>query len=206
MASSAILSRPPREKGPVGPGASPAAVSRASRGAGVVYDASAVSRILGLLCECGDPALEAPSGEIVVYYGGWDLRTLRACPAGQQHMWQRQGRCEECGTAAQTGYYRLPLPGSGRNARDGKAGHPRTDEESHRPALVAVAATALLVHLAEDGAAVLQGDACRSAEPLLIVGRTGLWVFGGRVYVCGYWGDRRDSHVCLLRKGLCHVP
>src|ERR1700676_483675 len=55
-----------------------------------VYDAAAMSRILGLPCETDEPVPEALDGEIVLWYGGWTLQQLRFSNAGKSRMWQDQ--------------------------------------------------------------------------------------------------------------------
>src|SRR5262245_56743275 len=60
----------------------PGAPPTASKGGGLIYDAAAVSRILGIPAECPDPVPPAAAGEVVIYSGGWNLRTLRTSAAG----------------------------------------------------------------------------------------------------------------------------
>src|SRR5262249_406217 len=77
---------------------------------GLLYDAAAVSRILGRPSKSRDPVPKAVDGEIVVYYGGWDLKQLSGSPAGEKRMWQDQDWYEKYGWKAEPGYYRLLLP------------------------------------------------------------------------------------------------
>ena len=74
-------------------------------GAHLVYDAAAVSRILGIPVKCSDPVPQAADGEIVVYYGGWNLKQLRVSPAGKSCMWQNQDWYEKYRWKAEPGYY-----------------------------------------------------------------------------------------------------
>jgi hypothetical protein len=161
---------------------------------GIVYDAAAMSRILGLTCECSDPVPEAAEGEIVIYYGGWDLPTLRKSPAGQKRMWH-QNWYDKKGWEAEPGYYRVLLRVPDSNDRDWSehVNHLRTVNEALQPAPVTVAATALLVHLTETGNDLLKNDWSRCAEALPDDCRPNLTVSKGRVVVSYDWDvNRRD--------------
>ncbi|OGJ62656.1 hypothetical protein A3D12_03780 [Candidatus Peribacteria bacterium RIFCSPHIGHO2_02_FULL_55_24] len=142
-------------------------VGCAQKQPGIVYDAAAVSRILGLPCESSDPVPQAEAGEIIIYYGGWDLKTLCLSPGGKKRMWQDQddwyGKYE---WKAESGYYRLllPVPNSNRRTWDEQLRHLARIDTAWKPAPVCVAATALLIHLTETGNDLLEDNWCRSAR------------------------------------------
>jgi hypothetical protein len=166
---------------------------------GVVYDACAVSRILGIACEYRDPVPKAADGEIVIYYGGWDLPTLRKSPAGKNRMWQDQNWYDDKGWKAEPGYYRINLriPDSNRRNWPEQVSHLKTVDAALQPAPVTVAATALLVHLTETGNDLLKTDYCRCVESLPGDDRAALYVNVGRVYVFCFWDDHRHDHLWL---------
>jgi hypothetical protein len=165
----------------------------------IVYDAAAVSRILGIPCECSDPVPEAADGLIVIYYGGWDLKTLRDCVAGKKFMWQNQQWYDDKEWNAESGYYQVNLrvTDSNRKSCDEQVAHLRTIDEAFQPAPVTVAVTALLVHLMETGNDLLQKDWCRCSEPLPSDSRANLTVDHRRVRVDRYWGGFRYDNLWL---------
>lgn len=169
----------------------PGAPVIATKGTGLVYDVAAMARILGLPCECSDPVPQAADGEIVVYYGGWDLKTLRLSPAGKKRMWQDQDWYEKYGWKAEPGYYRLflPVPNSNRKNWSDQLRHLASIDTAWQPAPVCVANTALLVHLTETGNDLLRSDWCRCAEALPGDNYAVLTVYDGRVDVDDYWDD-----------------
>lgn len=174
----------------------PGAPKPVSTGIGIVYDAVAMSRILGITCECKDPVPEAADGEVVIYYGGWDLPTLRKSAAGQKRMWQDQNWYDDKGWKVEPGYYRvlLRVPDSNRRNWNEQVNHLKTVDEAWQPAPVTVAATALLVHLTETGNDLLRNDWCRCAEPLPCDDHAALTVDHGRVLVYDRrWDGRRDD-------------
>lgn len=160
---------------------------------GLVYDAAAMSRILGFPAECSDPVPEAAEDEIVIYYGGWDLKTLRNSPAGQARMCQND-RYDGRQRSTDPAYYNvlLPVPASNGEEWSGQVILLRTAHEGWQPAPVCVAATALLVHLTETGNNVLKDASYRCAETVLGNGRVILAVRDGRVdlYDDADWPDR----------------
>lgn len=155
---------------------------------GIVYDSQAVSRVLGLPCECNDAPPQADDGEVIIY-SKWGLPPLRASTAGKKRMAQNQSWYDDMGLKANPGYYRvlLRVPYTRDN---GWKGWGLQMEELKRignewqPAPIAVATTALLVHLTETGIDLLQNDWCRCAEPSGQKERLALTVFKGRVEVC----------------------
>lgn len=153
------------------------------------YDAAAVSRILGLPCTSGVSIPKAEDGEIVIYYGGWDLPTLRNCVAGRERMWQNQDWYDEKGWDAEPGYYRLllPVPDSNCKKWDEQVRHFKTIDSAWKPTPICVGATALLVHLAETGVDPLKGDWARFADALPGGRRAVLRVSEGRARVGSYW-------------------
>ncbi len=171
------------------PGGAAPPVITVPRSNGLVYDAAAMSRILGLPCECSDPVPQAAYGEIVVYYGGWDLRTLRLSEAGQKRMRQDQDWYEKYGWKAEPGYYGLllPVPDSNRKNWSAQLQHLTAIDAVWQAAPICIAATALLVHLTETGNDLLKNDWCRCAEALPDDLRAGLTVGDGRVVVSRYW-------------------
>lgn len=155
-----------------------------------VYDAAAVSRILGLPAECKDPIPQARDGEIIIYYGGWDLSTLRTSAAGKVRMWQDQTWYNDKEWKAEPGYYRLllPVPGSSGKSWDDQLTHLCTIDRAWQPAPICVAATAQLVHLTETGNALFKDGWCRCAEALPYGRRAALVVDEGRVGVLSWDG------------------
>lgn len=157
--------------------------------------------ILGIPCECNDPVPEARDGEIVIYYGAWDLPTLRNSAAGKKCMWQTQNWYDPYGWKAEPSHYRLLLPVPSSNCKNWteQADHLRSIDAAWRPVPVAVAATILVVHLAETGVDLLRNDFCRCAETLPSGNRAGLMASTGRVHVSAYrahWDD--DVHEKLF--------
>lgn len=174
-------------------------VNTVPRNGGIVYDAPTMSRLLGLPCECNDPVPQAAFGEIIVYYGGWDLRTLRLSPGGQKRMRQDQDWYEKYGWKAEPGYYGLLLPvlDSNRKTWDDQLRHLTGIDPVWQVAPVCVAATGYLAHLLQVGDDLLHNDWCRCAEALPDGGRAGLGVLGGRVVVNGSWGGGPYGYVWL---------
>jgi hypothetical protein len=165
---------------------------------GVIYNAADVSRILGLPADDpGDQVITVPDGEIVIYYGGWDMKTLRTSVAAINAM--RQVPWYDNATA-ESGYYRLLLPMQGSNCKnwEEQAEHLQATGECWHPAPVVVAATALLVHLVNTNDDFLHHGYCRCAESIPDDRRAGISVrCGGVVCVDGYWGDIRDDRLWL---------
>jgi hypothetical protein len=162
-----------------------------SRGTGIVYDAAAMSRILGLPCESiGNVALDAHDGEIVFYYGGWDLRSLRMSAAGLAHMWD-QTWYDAHGWKAEPGYYRVVfrVPGTNGLVSGEQIEHPWMLGDAWKPTPVAVGAAGLLAHLVETGNDLLQGGLCACAETLPGGQHAVLWLHDGSVNVFHYRGD-----------------
>lgn len=162
---------------------------------GIVYDATAVNRILGIPAECSDPVPQAAGGEIVVYYGGWDMQTLRLSPAGKKQMWQDQDWYDKYGWKAEPGYYRLllPVPNSNRRNCSEQLRLLASINTSWEVAPVCVAATALLVHLTVTATDLLRKDWCRCAEVLRGGFRVVLFVYEGRVGLYSDWGEDSDE-------------
>lgn len=169
------------------------------KGTGIVYDAAAVSRILGIHLECSDPVPQAADGEIVVYYGGWDLKQLRTCTAGKKRMWQDQVWYEKYGWKAKPGYYRLllPVPSSNRKSWSEQLRQLTTVSAAWQPAPACVTAAALLVHLTETDLDLLKDDWCRCAEALPDDDHVGLVVLDGRVRICSIWNGCRARDLWL---------
>jgi len=169
------------------------------RGTGIVYDAPAMRRILGLPCECSDPVPAAAYGEIVIYYGGWDLGPLRLSPGGQKRMEQRRQWYERYGWKAEPGYYGLllPVPDSNRKKWNAQLQHLAGIDPVWQAAPLCVAATGLLAHLRETGNDLLRNDWCRCAEALPDDAHAGLRVDGGRVDVGDEGDDFHDDRLWL---------
>lgn len=164
-------------------------MSRKRKGV-VVYDAAAMSNILGLPCECGEPVPVADHNEVVIYYGGWDLPTLRESPAGKERMWQNQRYDMKDVVETQPGYYRLisPVPSSNyKNVNEQVAHHKKIGAGDFAP--IAVMCTALLAHLQKTGKDLLKNDLCRCAGIFVDGHRALLAVTEGRVYVNSSYGD-----------------
>lgn len=177
----------------------PLIVPKASHGTGIVYDAGAIFRILGLPAECSNPVPEAAKGEIVIYYGGWDLMQLRTSPAGKKRMWQGQDWYEKYGWKAEPGYYRLLLPvlDSNRKNWSEQLQHLAGIDAAWQPAPICIATTALLAHLKETGNDLLKNNWCRCTEPLPDDNHAALTVRDGRVHVDRYWDGYPRVHAWL---------
>jgi hypothetical protein len=166
---------------------------------GLVYDAKAMSRILGLPCKCTDPAPEAAEGEVVIYYGGWTLQQLRLCKAGLKRMWQDQDWYDQYGWKADPGYYHilLPVPGSNRKTNSKQVQHLAGMGLLWQPAPTPIAGSALLAHLTKTGKDLLHNDWCRCLEVLPLDFLAALTVYDGRVDVINYWDDDPYDSVWL---------
>lgn len=149
---------------------SPTIMSQLPLRPGIVYDATAISRILGLPVVCKDPAPKAADGEIVVYYGGWSFKELRLCNAGKKRMYTYDEKRVEYmheKFETKTGYYKLLLPvprSSGFADREGQIEYLKTIDPTARPAPAIVATMALLVHLVETYEDLLDESICRCKE------------------------------------------
>lgn len=132
----------------------------------MVYDAAAVSRILGLPAECSEPVPQEAGPGIILYYGGWDLRTLRLSPAGLRRMSQEVCWYDEYPCSAEAGYYKLllPVPNSGGKHLRNQLRVLASIGADWQPVPVTVAMTALLVHVTKTGADLLFNRFCRCAE------------------------------------------
>lgn len=152
---------------------------------GVVYDVEAVSRILGLPCECDDPVpVSRNYGEVVIYYGGWDLPTLCRSVAGEKYMRHDHNWYEEKGWKAEPGYYHVYLRVFDSNRFEW------SEKEKYlntiggwRIAPVTIAATALLVHLAETSEDLLRNDLGLCQEPGIKDHQVSLSVDNGRMVI-----------------------
>ncbi len=139
---------------------------------GIVYDAAETARILGLRSRSYTPPPTAAENEIIVYYGGWSLRTLRLPKKGKEHMrycfghdydhyyWAR-------GNKKDRGYYRLllPVPGSDRMLLDDQwcaLHHLQPGRWNTAP--TCIVATALIVHFLKTGEDLLLGHPCRTED------------------------------------------
>jgi hypothetical protein len=166
---------------------------------GIEYSDRGVGEILGLPVASKEPIPDAKVGEIVIYYGGWDLQMLRTCLGGRKYMSQDQDWYDDQNWTAEPGYYCLLLPvlGSNNKNRYEQFAYLRTIDDSWQPAPVSVAATALLVHLAAAGVDLLNGGWCRCADRLPDGNRVALDVVEGRVSVNDYWDAYRYENVWL---------
>jgi hypothetical protein len=165
-------------------------------GAGVVYDAVTISRILGISTAYRGPVPHAVDGQIVVYYGGWDLQTLRKTAAGNKRMWQDQEWYDEKAYTAEPGYYRvfLPVPDSNGRTWSEQISDLRTFGEAWQPAPVVVAATALLVHMIVRGTRLVENQWFRCAEVIADGYHVQLAVDASRVDVAYDWdGHKREK-------------
>lgn len=152
---------------------------------GVVYDATSVSRILGIPVECNVRSPQAADGEIVIYYGGWDWKAL--CAAGKQSI-ARYDRDRDISFdhGEEPGYYRLllPVPNSIQLCGIRQLCQLVMIDKAWQPSPAIIAATALLVHLMETGNDLLRGYRCRCAHlPHPHDGHAVLWAFGHHVQV-----------------------
>jgi hypothetical protein len=179
----------------------------ASKTSGPVYDATSVSRILGIACECNDPVPEVDVGEIVVYYGGWSLAELRATQAGQKYVWRVPN--DDVEPYAETGYYRVRLrfPTDACNALHWQQQQLLAGlEPGFKRVPIVVAATAYLVHLAATGEDILNGGVCRGSEYLnsRVPGRRGHIVihrYEGRIQWSRVWENERGYWLAIAKQG-----
>lgn len=152
-----------------------------------VYDARTVGRILGIPCECSDPVPKAADGDIVVYYGGWDLGVLEGtgkvvndcAPHGK--YWK---------TAA--GYYRAiiryaPKPNDLTFYKHAEAEISFLGRQySGWQILCApIGATVLAVHLGVTGEDLLQGNIWCCTKVVPYCSQVGICVYERRVHVFG---------------------
>lgn len=158
---------------------------------GIVYDPADVSCLLQLPFVVRGPVPDANHGEIVIYYGGWSLKELRECRAGQHRMRQDETWYDNKVWKADPGYYRLllPVPSSNRKNWHEQLAHLRTIDDAWQPAAVAIAATALLVHLTATGNDLIRNDWCRCAELILDGDQAVLTVSDGRLWVDDSYGN-----------------
>jgi len=163
--------------------------------AGVVYDAAAMCRVLGLQCECSDPVPAAIAGYTTFYYGGWNLRELRTSKAGMVRMRFDDHGVDSHAKVVQPGYYQLCIRSPGTNRKDWTESvqYLQTTYATLQAAPVVVAATGLLAHLAETGSDLLWGDWCRCIDQLPHKNRFVLSVLEGRMDVSGLL-ESTDNH------------
>jgi hypothetical protein len=175
-----------------------------------VYSEKDVSKTLGLRLK--GPRVWLPTelrnvrgGEIIVYYGGWDLQAIRRCRAGQQHMCQHQDWYDDQRWIAEPGYYRLLLPVHGTNERtwNDQLSQLQTMGPEWHAAPIVVAATALLVHLVATGVDVLNNSLARCAESLPSDNRAAIKVERGAVSLLRSWGDDAFGRVYLAAAQKC---
>lgn len=159
----------------------------------ISYTAAEVFQILGLGCRCKTPSLWerlnfwqprneecscgapiAPQGqrvqEMVIYYGGWELPTLRHSPAGRKYMKQREEWYDRTRYKVKPGYYRiLPLvPKTWGKSWSDQCAELYLFDNTLDVAPIPVLVTALLVHLVETGEDLLKGNLCKCLEPYLV--------------------------------------
>jgi hypothetical protein len=169
---------------------------------GIVYDASIVSRILGIPVECSGPVPQAKDGEIVIYYGGWDLKQLRTCIAANQWMYV-QDWYDPYELKAEPGYYRLllPVPDSNSKMRDAQMLQLAALDGGWKPAPICIATTALIVHWAVMGGGCLSyglsGESYRCAEEISDDHHVSLVVYRHRVGIDDRW-DKTNSGILWL--------
>jgi hypothetical protein len=147
---------------------------------GVEYSDQGVGELLGIPVASNEPVPDARDGEIVVYYGGWNLLQLRNSPAGQKSM---RLRVDLYGAKPEPGYYRLllPVPNTNDMTWHQQLSYLASINPAWQPASVVIAITAVLTHLTATGNDLLNGDFCRCAErtdnhraTLAIHGRVGI--------------------------------
>ena len=86
---------------------------------GVAYGARAVNSVLDLPTTSEKLVPLARRGEIIVYYGGWDLQQLCTCRCGVNVILQNQDWYNRHAYAVAAAYYRVRLPFLGSNRRTG---------------------------------------------------------------------------------------
>lgn len=142
---------------------------------GITYDAAAVSRITQLSNDCNEPTPEARDGEMVIWYGGWNLKTLLLSPAGKKRSavlienlqwYRRMGWGKKYGLVVESGYYRLllPVPKSDRRTWQNQLRYLAHIDPTYQPAAAIVVASALHIHKMETGNDLLGGGSCRCAD------------------------------------------
>ncbi len=164
---------------------------------GISYDAV---HLLGFGPPSDEPLPEAASGEIVIRVGAWSLRDLRSNEVivRKNLMWDQDWYNQyPCTPVKLTpGIYRLRLPVPGSN-RKNFTEQQTLLQSGEAAASVALAATALLVHLMETGNDLLRNDWCRCVEALPDDDRVALRVCEGRVGVRRSWDDDRNGRLWL---------
>jgi hypothetical protein len=163
----------------------------------LVYDAPP---ILGLGEVSSDTLPEPGPGEVVIRVGAWSLQDLRSCEivVRDNLMWD-QGWYDKYPFSREKltpGVYRVRLPVPDSNGKT-LAEQCKLLLPGESAAPVVLAATVLLCHLKQTREDPLNNDGTRCAEALPGVGRVGLDVHEGRMYVSYYWDDRRDESVWL---------
>lgn len=137
-----------------------------------------------------------PPSEITFYYGGWSLLELRKRRPDLFCDQNWYDKYDFADSKAEQGMYtvRLKVPESNRKTfKEQKA----LLSGSEIVCPVAVAATALVLSLADSGSDPLEGCWTRCAEALPIGDHAELYVSGGRVDVNDYWDDGPDGNVWL---------
>ncbi|MCI0457792.1 MAG: hypothetical protein L0Z62_12560 [Gemmataceae bacterium] len=184
--------------------ATPECNGAAPKAAGITYDAVA---LLGCEGPSTEPLPDAVPGEIVLRVGAWSLQDLcRIETVARKHLlWVQCWYAEEPWSHARLapGIYRLrmPVPNSNNKTFQEQEALLLPGEEV---GTVALAVTALMVHLQETGKDLLRADFCRCAEALRDSRRLHLSVSYGRVYLLNHWdGNRnrcRDLWLAAARK------
>ncbi len=163
------------------------------------YDAAKVCDLLQVPNTCTTPMPEVAlkSGQALLWYPGISLTDLRNSPVGKERMWQTNVWYDGKGFTAPPGYYAVDLrvpDSTNKNWSEQLISRP----DGMAVAPIAVAATALLLHLKETGNDPLQNHWCRCAEEGAAQGyRTTLAVVGGRVGVGDNWDDYRFHYLWL---------
>ncbi len=167
-----------------------------SQNTGIVYDAQAVSRLLGLPVNCCDPVPTAREGEVVIYYGGWSLRELRQSPAGLQWMFQGSNLLWGRPWQVESGYYRLlfPVPFSEDRPWDEQREYLSYLNPMWQVCPVLIGATAQLARLMYTGVDFLEAEYCRCAEQIDSGSHSGLWLQEDRLTLtCESDTNRHDT-------------
>lgn len=157
------------------------------------YSAEQVCSLLGIPNTCTVPMPDTSSlkpGEVLLWYPGWTLTQLRNSCLGKLRMEQEQDWYDHKSFSGEPGYYavQLRVPSSTRKNWQEQLSLLSTSGESYQPAPVAIAATALLLHLQVADSDLLRKDWCRCVDESPHKNcRFALTVVRSRLAVFNYW-------------------
>jgi hypothetical protein len=133
---------------------------------GILYDARLMNRMIGSGLTHSRPVPQVPRGHMVMWYGGWNFKTLRESDAGRSHTRLTQRCFDNAKWTAPPGYYRMAFLSleTSRKTWDEQI---RSLRESHRfwmPAPTILVASVLVTHLRQTGRNVLGDEIVRCSD------------------------------------------